>query len=189
MIAIWTGRKIRWDAKREEIADDPGASQFLTRALRAQGLRVVITSPRRHDRWIAETLFLPQFIGRALARAQARLGMIPVPAADVISKAAFANDFDVDAISQDARTSASIAIPLVKALTARVAAVNQDGAAYVHWGATSQDALDTTMSLLLVRAHAVFDRDRARRVRRGLGRPPAQRLTKSITTPSGARSL
>ena len=35
MIAIWTGRKIRWDARREVIRDDPGASQLLTRALRA----------------------------------------------------------------------------------------------------------------------------------------------------------
>lgn len=35
MIAIWTGRKIRWDARREQIANDPGAAQLLTRALRA----------------------------------------------------------------------------------------------------------------------------------------------------------
>ena len=35
MIAIWTGRKIRWDARREVILDNPGASQLLTRALRS----------------------------------------------------------------------------------------------------------------------------------------------------------
>ncbi len=35
MIAIWTGRKIRWDATKEEILNDPGASQLLTRSLRA----------------------------------------------------------------------------------------------------------------------------------------------------------
>jgi predicted dehydrogenase len=35
MIAIWTGRKIRWDPRREVILDDFGASQLLTRALRA----------------------------------------------------------------------------------------------------------------------------------------------------------
>lgn len=34
MIAIWTGRKIRWDARREVILNDAGASQLLTRALR-----------------------------------------------------------------------------------------------------------------------------------------------------------
>jgi len=35
MIAIWTGRKIRWDPVREKILDDPGASQLMTRATRA----------------------------------------------------------------------------------------------------------------------------------------------------------
>jgi hypothetical protein len=35
MIALWTGRKIRWDAQQESIVNDPGASQLLTRALRA----------------------------------------------------------------------------------------------------------------------------------------------------------
>ncbi len=35
MIAIWTGRKIRWDARREVVLNDPGASQLLTRALRS----------------------------------------------------------------------------------------------------------------------------------------------------------
>ena len=35
MIALWTGRRIRWDARHETILNDPGASQLLTRALRA----------------------------------------------------------------------------------------------------------------------------------------------------------
>ncbi|MGE5326508.1 MAG: lyase family protein [Deltaproteobacteria bacterium] len=98
----------------------------------------------------------------ALARAQARIGMIPASAADAIAKAASPEGFDVEAIAQDARASASIAIPLVKALTARVEAANRDAAAFVHWGATSQDALDTAMNLLLARAKDVLSRDHAR---------------------------
>ena len=35
MIAIQTGRKIRWDPQREAILDDPGASRLLTRAMRS----------------------------------------------------------------------------------------------------------------------------------------------------------
>lgn len=35
MIAILTGRKIRWDPVQEKILDDPGACQLLTRAMRA----------------------------------------------------------------------------------------------------------------------------------------------------------
>ena len=34
MIAIWTGRTIRWDPAREAIRDDSGAAQLLVRALR-----------------------------------------------------------------------------------------------------------------------------------------------------------
>jgi len=35
MIAILTSRKIRWDPEREVILNDPGASQLMTRAMRA----------------------------------------------------------------------------------------------------------------------------------------------------------
>jgi 3-carboxy-cis,cis-muconate cycloisomerase len=98
----------------------------------------------------------------ALARAQANLEIIPETCADAISRAAAAKDFDTEAIAREARLSASIAIPLVKALSARVAASDPAAARFVHWGATSQDALDTVMSILLSRAQAVFARDHAR---------------------------
>src|SRR5258708_4857385 len=39
--------------------------------------------------------------------------------------------------------SGNLAIPLVKALTANVAKSDADAARYVHWGATSQDVIDT----------------------------------------------
>lgn len=34
MLAIWTGRKIRWDHVKETVIDDPGALQLFTRAMR-----------------------------------------------------------------------------------------------------------------------------------------------------------
>ena len=40
-------------------------------------------------------------------------------------------------------------MPVVKALTAEVAKRDAEAAAYVHWGATSQDVLDTAMVLQL----------------------------------------
>ena len=97
----------------------------------------------------------------ALARAQGRLGLIPASAAVAISQAAVADDFDVAAIARDARASATVAIPLVKAVSARLAAGDQVACRFVHWGATSQDAVDTVMSLLLRRAQAIFSRDHA----------------------------
>jgi 3-carboxy-cis,cis-muconate cycloisomerase len=87
-----------------------------------------------------------------LARAQARLGMIPARAAETIARAAVVEDFDAAAIARDARHSASVAIPLVKALTARVEAVDEESAGFVHRGATSQDVIDSAMALLLGRA-------------------------------------
>jgi 3-carboxy-cis,cis-muconate cycloisomerase len=98
----------------------------------------------------------------ALVRAQAMLGMIPASAADTISRAAAAEGFDAEALAREARFSASIAIPLVKALGARVAASDSAAARFVHWGATSQDALDTVMSLLISRAKPILERDHAR---------------------------
>jgi len=99
----------------------------------------------------------------ALAQAQQTLGLIPAAAAEAISRAAAtAADFDAEAIARDARASATFAIPFVKALCARVAAIDVVAARFVHWGATSQDAVDTAMSLLLERACTILARDHGR---------------------------
>jgi 3-carboxy-cis,cis-muconate cycloisomerase len=98
----------------------------------------------------------------ALARAQARLGLIPPSAAAAISRAAVADGFDAAAIARESRKSASVAIPLVQALTRSVRAIDEAAAGFVHWGATSQDTLDTAMVLLLGRAQAILARDHAR---------------------------
>ena len=47
------------------------------------------------------------------------------------------------ALAEAATRSGNLAIPLVKALTANVAKVDAEAARYVHWGATSQDVIDT----------------------------------------------
>ena len=46
-------------------------------------------------------------------------------------------------LADAATRSGNLAIPLVKALTANVAKVDAEAARYVHWGATSQDVIDT----------------------------------------------
>jgi len=98
----------------------------------------------------------------ALARAQARLGMIPQSASAATERAAVVEGFDAASISRQARQSASIAIPLVDALTARVHAADADASRFVHWGATSQDAIDSAMTLILRRAQTVLAADHAR---------------------------
>src|SRR5215469_7745107 len=95
----------------------------------------------------------------ALSRAQAQLDIIPASAAAAISHAAAVDNFDVEAIARDGRISATIVIPLVKALSARVASIDPLAGRFVHWGTTSQDAVDTAMSLLLARAKPIFARN------------------------------
>jgi 3-carboxy-cis,cis-muconate cycloisomerase len=86
---------------------------------------------------------------RALARAEARTGVIPAQAAEGIEAGMQFATFDVDALATDARRAGTLAIPFVKTLTAAVAAHDADAARYVHWGATSQDVLDTALALRL----------------------------------------
>ena len=79
----------------------------------------------------------------ALARAEAAVGVIPGSAAGPITNACRAESFDLAALAEAATRSGNLAIPLVKALTANVAKDDADAARYVHWGATSQDVIDT----------------------------------------------
>ena len=85
----------------------------------------------------------------ALARAEAATGVIPASAADPITKACRAESFDLETLAEAATRSGNLAIPLVKALTAHVAGADADAARYVHWGATSQDVIDTAAMLTL----------------------------------------
>jgi 3-carboxy-cis,cis-muconate cycloisomerase len=85
----------------------------------------------------------------ALARAEAAAGVIPASAADPIAKACKAEAFELSALAEAAMRSGNLAIPLVKALTAEVARADPDAARYVHWGATSQDVIDTATMLTL----------------------------------------
>src|SRR6266481_638224 len=99
----------------------------------------------------------------ALARAEANIGVIPERAADAIAGACKAESFDLGALAEAATRSGNLAIPLVRALTANVAKADPDAARYVHWGATSQDVIDTATMLGLRAAidALLSDTDRA----------------------------
>jgi len=85
----------------------------------------------------------------ALARAEAAAGIIPAGAVAAIEAACRADRFDQAALAEAAMRSGNLAIPLVKALTAAIAGTDTDAARYVHWGATSQDVIDTATMLTL----------------------------------------
>ena len=93
----------------------------------------------------------------ALARAQAAEGVIPAAAAPVIAHACRVEWFDLDAIIDASPAAGTLAIPLVRQLTAAVATNDAEAAGYVHWGSTSQDVIDTAMVLATRRALRLID--------------------------------
>ncbi len=97
----------------------------------------------------------------ALAEAEAEAGAIAASAVAPIV-AACRTRFDAEAIVVEARLAGSFAIPLVKALTARVAESDAAAAGFVHWGSTSQDVIDSAMAQVTRRALTLIDDELAR---------------------------
>jgi 3-carboxy-cis,cis-muconate cycloisomerase len=98
----------------------------------------------------------------ALARAEASVGVIPGDAADTIDRCCRAEDFDLAKIAAAARDAGNVAIPLIARLTERVARAQPGTQGYVHWGATSQDVIDTGLVLQLRDAFVLIERDATR---------------------------
>src|SRR3954463_4976141 len=74
----------------------------------------------------------------ALAAAEAEVGVVPATCVAPIRSACDASLYDLAEIGKGAALAGNVAIPLVKALTAKV---NEKARGYVHWGATSQDVI------------------------------------------------
>lgn len=85
----------------------------------------------------------------ALAKAQARIGVIPQSAADHIAEVGeqALDQIDIAALATATALAGNIAIPFVKQLTPIVKQTYEDASRYVHWGAISQDILDTACIL------------------------------------------
>jgi 3-carboxy-cis,cis-muconate cycloisomerase len=117
----------------------------------------------------------------ALAAVQGEEGIVPQSAADAIAVACDPARFDVVALAQEGRDTGSPVVPLVRALTAQVPA---DAARYVHWGATSQDVMDTAAMLVAKRTLPLVDDDL-----RGVARACAKLADEHRHTPMAGRTL
>jgi len=120
----------------------------------------------------------------ALALASVPVGLVPEAAANTIAQVAAGAQFDVASLAAAARLSGTLTLPLVKQLTAMVAASSQDAARYVHFGATSQDAMDTGVVLCLVAAT-----DRLLALSKRLGDAAAALARRHANTPTVSRTL
>jgi len=83
----------------------------------------------------------------ALARAEARCGVIPPEAADAIAKRTDVAAFDFDLLRSETDVVGYPILPLVHQMVKQCG----DAGRYVHWGATTQDIMDTAV-VLQVRA-------------------------------------
>ncbi|MCX7684680.1 MAG: 3-carboxy-cis,cis-muconate cycloisomerase [Acetobacteraceae bacterium] len=92
----------------------------------------------------------------ALARAEARLGILPQAAAEAITAAADVDRLDLPALAAATRNTGYPVVGLVKQLSALA---GPEAGRWTHWGATTQDILDTALVLALRDALALVERD------------------------------
>jgi 3-carboxy-cis,cis-muconate cycloisomerase len=91
----------------------------------------------------------------ALARAQARLGVVPKDAAQAIDAASRSLTIDYDRLRRETEIVGYPILPLVHQLSAAAGEAGR----FVHWGATTQDIMDTGNVLQIRSALAIVERD------------------------------
>lgn len=119
----------------------------------------------------------------ALARAEARCGVIPQSAVSSIEAACNAELYDPVALAQAIATAGNSAIPLAKALGKRIVEQDPEAEKYVHLGATSQDAMDTGLVLQLRQAIGLLEGELA-----SLGGALAQQAERHAGTTMAGRT-
>jgi 3-carboxy-cis,cis-muconate cycloisomerase len=93
----------------------------------------------------------------ALALAQGRTGVIPQEAADTIARLATTVVLDRAALKSEAENVGYPILGLVRQLSAKLGEAGR----YVHWGATTQDIMDTAAVMQIRAALAIVERDLA----------------------------
>jgi len=89
----------------------------------------------------------------ALARVEATLGMIPKEVAKEISRKAKVELLDIEKMEE---TRQQVWLPTVAFIRTFQSICEGDAGQYIHWGATSQDLVDTAQMLQLKGAHKVI---------------------------------
>ncbi len=95
----------------------------------------------------------------ALARAEARCGVIPAEAAEVIARESRLDRVDFDHMRHETDIVGYPILPLVHQLVALCGEGDGEAGRYVHWGATTQDIMDTATVLQVRAALDLVDAD------------------------------
>jgi 3-carboxy-cis,cis-muconate cycloisomerase len=105
------------------------------------GLEAIFSEDALIETWLE--------VERALATVQAELGLIPDMAAETISREATGVKVDRALLRESVRKVGYPILPLLEQISAKSP---PEVAAYIHWGATTQDIMDTGLSLQAGRA-------------------------------------
>ena len=109
----------------------------------------------------------------ALALVQGRLGIIPADAAQAIAAAARTDCVDLAALGASVRTAGTPVVGLVRALGEAAGPAGR----WVHWGATTQDIVDTAVVLQIRSALALLRADLLALIAALAGQADAHRRT------------
>ena len=135
-------------------------------------LRAVFSEENRVQKWLD--------FEAALAAAQAEMGLIPAAAAKEIAEKAKVEHIDIAKMSVEIRRIKHSLVPALKQLQA---ACSKENGEWVHYGATTQDVVDTGVALQLKEFHALALRDL-----KGVGRELARLAVANRDVPMAGRT-
>lgn len=87
-----------------------------------------------------------------LALAQAECGLVPAAAAQAIAQACASVRLDAGALARRARQTGALGMAVVEPVQQWLQAHHPQSLVWLHWGATTQDVVDTANALLSLRA-------------------------------------
>ena len=129
----------------------PLDSAFFKDLFGTDEMRAIFEERNQLQRWLD--------VEAALARVEGRLGVVPQEAADAIVAHCNADEMSIEAIKRDMDVTRHPIVPVIKELERHCPG---DSGEYIHWGATTQDIMDTGMVLQLKEAIPILMRDLGR---------------------------
>lgn len=122
-------------------------SRFLGGLFSTEAMRAVFSDMATLDRYVDTEV--------ALAIAQAKLGVIPAEAAAAIAKHAHGIELDLERLRRETHNVGYPILPLVHQLAEGLGEAGR----YLHWGATTQDIMDTALVLQIRDALVLIESD------------------------------
>ena len=116
----------------------------------------LFSTAEMHQVW-ADTSTLARYVDTevALAIAESKLGLIPADAAKAIAAGAHSVQFDMDRLEKETHNVGYPILPLVHQVSEGLGAAGK----YLHWGATTQDIMDTALVLQIRQGLELLEKD------------------------------